>query len=149
MHASFLRRTRSINHPKVNPGSVWLLPALALGGLTHKGVHTAVNPLFLLIQGHHVLGDLAQEKAEVKESSLCWRAAPQCAVWAKCSVLVSLKDEYSSSTLTDIQKLLLSLTAKSLLILNIHIHKDWAYSLYWMKPKFKLIITLQGEAMDI
>lgn len=62
--------------PKAPPGSVWLLPALALGGLTHKGVHTAVNPLFLLIQGHHVLGDLAQEKAEVKESSLVLELFP-------------------------------------------------------------------------
>lgn len=82
---------------------MWLLPALALGGLTYKGVYTAVNPLFLLIQGHHMLRDLAQEKAEVKENSLYWKTVTQCAVEAKCSILVSLNDEYSSSTLTDIE----------------------------------------------
>lgn len=87
-------------------------PSPGTGSLTHKGVHTAVNPLLLLIQGHHVLRDLAQEKAEVKENSLYWKTVTQCAVEAKWSVLVSLKDGYSSSTLTDIQKLLLNFTAK-------------------------------------
>lgn len=79
---------------------MWLLPSLALGALTYKGVHTAVNPLFLLLEGHHGLRDLAQEKAEVEESSIYWKTPTQCAVQAKCSVLVSLNDKHSSDTLT-------------------------------------------------
>lgn len=58
-----------------------------------------------------MLRDLAQEKAEVKENSLCWKTVILCAVEAKYSVLVSLNDEYSSSILTDIQKLLLNVPA--------------------------------------
>ena len=79
---------------------MWLLPSLALAGLTYKGVHTAVNPLSLLLEGHHVLRDLAQEEAEVKDSSLHWKTLTQWAVQAKCSVLVALNDKHSSDTLT-------------------------------------------------